>query len=79
MTIIAFLRRRSDFGQRWLPTGGDHARTHASHHQTQPTTATRNDNLDQQTQLLVSARRVIIRLQPLCAPTLKLSASLNSP
>jgi len=79
MTIIAFLRRRSDFGQRWLPTGGDHARTHASHHQTQPTTATRNDNLDQQTQLLVSARRIINHLQRLCAPTLTLSAPLNSP
>ena len=79
MTTIAVLRRPSDLAQRWLPTGGDHARTHASHHQTQPTTATRNDNLDQQTQLLVSARRIINHLQRLCAPTLTLSAPLNSP
>jgi hypothetical protein len=79
MTTIAVLRRRSDLGQRWLPTGSDHARTDASLHRTQPATATLNDNLDQQTELLLSASRVINRLQRLCAPTLTLSESLNSP
>ena len=80
MTTIAVLRRRSDLGQRWLRAGGDHARTDASHHRTQPATATLNDNLHQQAELLLlSARRVINRLQRLCASTLSLSASLNSP
>ena len=81
MTTIAVLRRPSDLGQRWLRTGGDHARTDASsHHRTQPATATLNDNLHQQAELLLlSARRVINRLQRLCASTLSLSASLNSP
>jgi hypothetical protein len=80
MTTIAVLRRRSDLGQRWLHTGGDHARTNASsHHRTQPATATLNDNLDQQTELLLPARHVINRLQRLCAPTLTLIASLKSP
>ena len=80
MTTIAVLRRPSDLGQRWLRAGGDHARTDASHHRTQPATATLNDNLHQQAELLLlSARRVINRLQRLCASTLSLSASLNSP
>jgi len=83
MTTIAVLRRRSDLGQRWLRTGGDHARTDASHHRTQPATATLNHNLHQhlhrQAELLLSARRVINRLQRLCAPPLTLSESLNSP
>ena len=80
MTTIAVLRRRTDnLAQRWLRTGGDHARTDASHHRTQPATATLNHNLDQQTELLLSARRVINRLQRLCAPPLTLSESLNSP
>ena len=79
MTTIAVLRRRSDLGQRWLRAGGDHARTDASHHRTQPATATLNDNLDRQTELPLSARRVINHLQRLCAPTLTLSESLNSP
>ena len=80
MTTIAVLRRRSDnVGQRWLRTGGDHACTDASHHRTQPATATLNDNLDQQAELLLSARHVINRLQRLCASTLSLSTSLNSP
>ena len=79
MTTIAVLRRRSDLGQRWLRAGGDHARTDASHHRTQPATATLNDNLHQQAELLLSARRVINRLQRLCAPPLTLSESLNSP
>ena len=80
MTTIAVLRRRSDnLAQRWLRTGGDHARTDASHHRTQPATATLNDNLHQQAELLLSARRVINRRQRLCAPTLSLSASLKSP
>jgi hypothetical protein len=80
MTTIAVLRRRSDLGQRWIRTGGDHARTNASsHHRTQPATATLNDNLDQQAELLLSARRVINRRQRLCAPALTLIASLKSP
>ena len=79
MTTIAVPRQRSHLGQRWLPTGGHHARTDVSHHRAQPATATLNDNLDPQTELLLSARRVINRLQRLCTPTLTLSASLNSP
>jgi hypothetical protein len=74
MTTIAVLRRRSDLGQRWIRTGGDHARTNASsHHRTQPATATLNDNLDQQAELLLSAR-LINRRQRLCAPALTLIA-----
>ena len=80
MTTIAVPRQRSDnLAQRWLRTGGDHARTDASHHRTQPATATLNDNLHQQAELLLSAGRIINRLQRLCAPTLSLSASLKSP
>ena len=80
MTTIAVSRRRSDnLAQRWLRTGGDHARTDASHHRTQPATATLNDNLDQQTQLLLSAGRVISRLEGLCAPALAPSSSAKSP
>ena len=79
MTTIAVLRRRSDnLAQRWLRTGGDHARTDASHHRTQPATATLNDNLHQQAELLLSARRVINRLQRRCVPALTLIASLKS-
>ena len=81
MTTIAALRRHSDnLTQRWLRTGGDHARTDASsHHRTQPATATLNDNLDQQAELLRSAGRVTNRLQRLRAPALTLSASVKSP
>ena len=81
MTTIAVLRRPTDnLAQRWLRTGGDHARTDASsHHRTQPATATLNDNLDQQAELLRSAGRVTNRLQRLRAPALTLSASLKSP
>ena len=81
MTTIAVLRRRTDnLAQRWLRTGGDHARTDASsHHQSQPETATLNDNLDQQAELLRSAGRVTNRLQRLRAPALTLSASVKSP
>ena len=80
MTTIAVLRRRSDnLAERWLRTGGDHACTDASHHRTQPATATLNDNLHQQAELLLSARHVINHLQRLCASTLSLSASFNSP
>ena len=81
MTTIAVPRRRSDnLAQRWLRTGGDHARTDASsHHRTQPATATLNDNLDQQAELLRSAGRVTNRLQRLRAPALTLSASVKSP
>jgi hypothetical protein len=81
MTTIAVLRRPTDnLAQRWLRTGGDHARTDASsHHRTQPATATLNDNLDQQAELLRSAGRVTNRLQRLRAPALTLSASVKSP
>ena len=81
MTTIAVPRRRSDnLAQRWLRTGGDHARTDAlSHHRNQPATATFNDNLDQQAERLLSARRVINRLEGLRAPALTPSASAKSP
>jgi len=56
MTTIAALRRHSDnLAQRWLRTGagGDHARTDpSSYHQSQPATATLNNNLDHQAKLL---------------------------
>jgi hypothetical protein len=81
MTTIAALRRRSDnLAQRWLRTGGDHARTDASsHHRTQPATSTFNNNLHQQAELLRSTGHVINRLQRLCTPALTLTASLKSP
>jgi hypothetical protein len=81
MTTIAAQPRRSDnLAQRWLRTGGDQARADApSHRQSQPATATFNDNLDQKTQLLLSAGRVISRLEGLCAPALAPSASAKSP
>ena len=80
MTTIAVLRRRSDnLAQRWLRTGGDHARTDpSSHHQTQPATATLNDNPDRQAKLL-SARCIIGRLEGLRAPPLAPSPSIKSP
>jgi hypothetical protein len=81
MTAIAVLRRRNDnLARRWLRTDRDHARADApSRHRSQPATATLNDNLDQQTQLLLSAGRVISRLEGLCAPALAPSASAKSP
>ena len=81
MTTIAVPRRRSDnLAQRWLRTGGDHARTDASsHHRNQPATATFNGNLDQQAERLLSARRVINRLEWIHAPALTPSASAKSP
>jgi hypothetical protein len=81
MTTIAVPRRRSDnLAQRWLRTGGDHARTDASsHHRNQPATATFNDNLDQQAERLLSARPVINRIEGLRAPALTPSASAKSP
>src|SRR5271169_1345783 len=63
MTTIAVLRRPSDnLGQRWLRTGGDHARTDASHHRTQPATATLND--EPSPQLLLST--IISTSKPSC-------------
>jgi hypothetical protein len=85
MTTIAVPRRRSDnLAQRWLRTGGEHARTNASSHHRKPTrnhdiTTTFKDNLDQQAELPLSARRVINRRQGLCAPALTPSASAKSP
>jgi hypothetical protein len=81
MTTIAVPRRRSDnLAQRGLRTGGDHARTNASsHHRNQPATTTFKDNLDQQAELPLSARRVINRREGLCAPALTPSASAKSP
>jgi len=81
MTTIAVPRRRSDnLVQRWLRTGGDRARADApSRHRSQPATATFNDNLDQQTQLLLSAGRVFNLLEVLRAPALAPSASAKSP
>ena len=81
MTTIAGLRRRSDnLAQCRLRTGGDHARADApSHRRSQSATAALNDNLDQQTQLPMSARRGINPLEGLCAPALTSSASVKSP
>ena len=81
MTTIAVPRRRSDnLAQRWLRTGGDHARTDASsHHRNQPATATFNDNLDQKAEQLLYARRLINRLEGLRAPAPTPSASAKSP
>ena len=81
MTTIAVLRRRNDnLARRWLRTGRDHARAGASsHHQNQPATATFNDNLDQQAELLLSARPLINPLERFCAPALTPSASAKSP
>jgi hypothetical protein len=80
MTTIAVLRRRSDnLAQRWLRTGGDHARTDAFHHRTQPATSTLTDNLDHQAELPLSTGHVINHLQRLCTPALTLIASLKSP
>jgi hypothetical protein len=81
MTTIAMSPRRSDnLARRWSRTAGDHARSDASsHHQSEPTTATFNDNLEQQTELLLSAVRLINRLEGLCAPALAPSTSAKSP
>jgi hypothetical protein len=81
MTTSAAQPRRSDnLAQRWLRTGGDHARADASsHHQSQPATATFNEDIDQQAERLLSARRVISRLGGLRAPALAPSAPAKSP
>ena len=81
MTTIAVRRRRSDsLAQRWLRTGGDHARADAPfRHQSNPATAAFNDTLKHQAELLPPARRAINRLEGLCAPTLIPSASAKSP
>ena len=65
MTTIAASRRHSDnLTQRWLRTGGNHARTDpSSHHQTKPATATLKHHLDHQAKLLLSARRLISHLE----------------
>jgi hypothetical protein len=81
MTTIAVLQRRSDnLAQRWLRTGGDHARTDASsRHRSKPATATFNDSLNHQAELLPPAGRIIKRLEGLRAPALTPSASAKSP
>ena len=81
MTTIAVPQRGSDnLAQRRLRTGGDHARADApSHRRSQSATAALNDNLDQQTQLPLSARCVINPLEGLCARALTPSASVKSP
>jgi hypothetical protein len=81
MTTIAVLRRRTDnLARRWWRTGGDHVRAGASSRdQCKPATATFNDSLDRQPELLPSAGRVINRLQRLCGPALTLSPSVKSP
>jgi hypothetical protein len=80
MTTIALQRRRSgSFAQRWLRTGAGHARANApSRHRSKPATASFNDNLNHQVELLPPARRVI-NLERLCTPVLKPSASAKSP
>jgi hypothetical protein len=81
MTTIAVLRRRTDnLAQRWLRTGGDHACANApSRHRRKPATATFNDSLNHQPELLPPAGRVINRLEGLRAPALTPSASAKSP
>ncbi len=81
MTTIAVLRRPSDDpAQRWLRTAGDHARADApSRHRRKPATATFNDSLDQQADLLPPAGRVINRLEGLCTTALTPAASAKSP
>jgi hypothetical protein len=81
MTTTAVPRRRSDnLAQRRFRTGGDHARADApSRHRSQPATATINDSLNQQVKPLPPVRRVISRLEGLCAPALTPSTSAKSP
>ena len=81
MTTIALPRRRRDsFAQRWLRTGGDHARADApSRHRSKPATATFNDNLNHQVELLPPASRVINLRERRCTPELTPSASAKSP
>ena len=81
MTAIAAPQRRSNnLGQRWLPTGGNHARADASsHHRRKPATATFNDSLDHQADLLPPAGRVSNRLEGLCTTALTPAASAKSP
>ena len=56
MTTIAVPRRSSDnLAQRW--SRADTRSDVSPHHQSEPTTATFNDNLEQQTQLLLSPVR----------------------
>jgi hypothetical protein len=81
MTTIAVPRRRSDnLAQRWLRTGGDHARSDASsRHRSQPATATFYHNLDQQAELLLSDECAINHLEQVCAIPLAPSAAAKSP
>jgi hypothetical protein len=72
--------RSDNLAQRWLRTGGEHARAGAPSHQRSPTViAAFYDNLDQQAELLLSAGRVSNRLEGLRTPTLAPSASAKSP
>jgi len=78
MTTIAVPRRCSDnLAQRW--SRADTRSDVSPHHQSEPTTATFNDNLEQQTQLLLSPVRLINRLKGLCAPALPPTTSAKSP
>jgi hypothetical protein len=81
MTAIGAPQRRSDnLGQRWLPTGGNHARADpSSHHRRKPATATFNDSFNHQPELLPPTGRLINRLGGLCPPALTPPASLKSP
>jgi hypothetical protein len=81
MTTIAVPRRQSDnLAQRWLRTGGAHARVDApSRHRSKPATTTLNDSRNHQAELLLPARRVINHLEGLCAPAFTPSASAKSP
>jgi hypothetical protein len=81
MTTIAVLRRHTDnLAQRWLRTGGEHARAGASsRRRSQPATATFYDNLDQQAELLLSDECAINHLEQVCALPLAPSAAAKSP
>jgi uncharacterized protein (DUF2236 family) len=81
MTTIAAQPRRSHYlAQRWLRTGGDHARADASSHQRSPTAiAAFYDNLDHQAERLLSDECAINHLEEVCALPLAPAASAKSP
>jgi hypothetical protein len=70
MTTTTVPQRPSDnLIQRWLRSRGDVARTETlPYHRTQPATATLNDYLDQQAELLLSAGRPTNPIGGPCAP-----------
>jgi hypothetical protein len=77
MTAIVVLPRQSDnLIRRWSRTGRDHARPN---NQSKPATATLNDRLNHQAELLPPPRAVIDRLEAPCARPRTPSRSIKSP